>query len=378
MKTLKSNQVLLNLGGEEVLGKPPLIGLNERVLKKFGEEVIFSRSSSDQFVPSRYQGSDPNQLLACLNIGYSYHVGVRLSPDILWMLVIQGIADCIRFNPEGSRDKLVLHHAKEKIHVREDRLIRDSAAWENIPQKLLDGLTIKLGDKSELLQSMLPTFSTTSKSDFAAFQVGLLDVYSSYFEYSVSSKCHIPKILLEGSTADWENFNERLRKISKELNLGWWINHLIPIVKEIAQAASGALNLDFWQSMYKLDGESGGPFINGWIINFFPFIKASSYPGWDEKKLYPNWEIVQEMIIPEGKRKRVYGKNPFLGRNQEAKKLTENSFNEGLSSVSFIWEASGIELKMEMISGFIGASFMEKENCLYPSIGWLVRKRKES
>ena len=50
----------------------------------------------------------------------------------------------------------------------------------------------------------------------------------------------------------------------------WWTDKLLPIMERIARNAAGADDPDLWQSIYKINHESGGPFISGWIRWFFP------------------------------------------------------------------------------------------------------------
>src|SRR6185436_7574099 len=86
------------------------------------------------------------------------------------------------------------------------------------------------------------------------------------------SRCGIPQIVLEGTPEDWAVLAERTRGLG-QFGLAWWTEALAPILDEFVAASRGRANVPFWQSIYKLDGGSGGPYTSGWITAFFPYLK---------------------------------------------------------------------------------------------------------
>jgi hypothetical protein len=45
-----------------------------------------------------------------------------------------------------------------------------------------------------------------------------------------------------------------------------------PIVKELIATSEGKPNLEFWDDIYKYRTKYVSDYINGWIVNFFPYL----------------------------------------------------------------------------------------------------------
>ena len=56
----------------------------------------------------------------------------------------------------------------------------------------------------------------------------------------------------------------------------------MPVLEQFVSAADGTVDADFWNSLYKYRSESGGPYINGWINVFFPYLNSSDPSDEDE------------------------------------------------------------------------------------------------
>ena len=81
--------------------------------------------------------------------------------------------------------------------------------------------------------------------------------------------CGIPAMTLVGPTADWESLTQRAEGFAG-FGLERWLDVLGPILRQFVRASAGDVDTGFWRSLYKLDGESGGLVITGWITSFFP------------------------------------------------------------------------------------------------------------
>src|SRR5262249_50413395 len=119
---------------------------------------------------------------------------------------------------------------------------------------------------------LVPTFSTTGRVEKAAAEVVLLDTLQSYFSYEFVTCCGIPKVTLEGSAEDWHAIVARVQKMT-DLGLEWWTKPLLPVLNQFVAASRGKVDRGFWQSIYKLNDASGGPYITGWINAFFPYLR---------------------------------------------------------------------------------------------------------
>jgi hypothetical protein len=168
-----------------------------------------------------------------------------------------------------------------------------------------------------------------------------------YFNYAMTL-CGIPSITLEGTTQDWIEIVKNFRRF-RTYGLQWWIDKLEPILKQFAYASSGKVDQDFWQNIYKLQGGSGGPYITGWILKFFPYIGEASNPV----------------------------KNPYIERDPEPDKwmegLTMRSIPSGLSLAAVKCDDGVNQWDASFVAGFFGISQDAKTATLRPEVGWAVR-----
>src|SRR6185295_14083110 len=125
---------------------------------------------------------------------------------------------------------------------------------------------------SDIYDLLTPQFSTTGATEKTAFEIVLMDAVQEYFELWFTL-CGIPSITLEGSPDDWHNLQERTRKLG-DFQLDWWTKLLDPILNEFVQTSEGNINKPFWEDIYKYRTESGGPYITGWLVKFFPYIET--------------------------------------------------------------------------------------------------------
>jgi hypothetical protein len=188
----------------------------------------------------------------------------------------------------------------------------------------------------------------------------------SFFSYEFDTLCGIPQVVLEGAPADWEVLAERTRGIG-QFGLGWWTEVLGPILDEFTAASRGQVNVRFWQSIYKLHSWSGGPYTNGWITAFFPYLKdgqtgrASHENGW----LAQGGEELQALLFPE-----AMSDPDRFGRGPKT-----DAFPGGLSRAPFLWNYHWRRIKMEFLGGFVGVRQEADTLRLRPEIGWAVRKQ---
>jgi len=92
-----------------------------------------------------------------------------------------------------------------------------------------------------------------------------------FFSYYGVTLCGIPEITLLGTTEDWKSVRDRASALA-EYDLEWWTRELLPILDQFIAASEGRVDADFWKSIYKVQGGSGGPYISGWIVDLFPYL----------------------------------------------------------------------------------------------------------
>ncbi|MBM4152321.1 MAG: DUF4419 domain-containing protein [Kiritimatiellaceae bacterium] len=295
--------------------------------------------------------ADHNAFLEALHISFAQHRPLRISPDHIWLVLAQGFAAHVNHNSVKLREKIVRHTGKATLSVRRDDFIKGK--MENPWEEVFPELCQQMGEyvEKDLINSVTAKFSTTTPIEQAAFQITLMDALQNYFSYEVVSFCGIPSLILEGTPADWKALKERTKSFEK-YELTWWTKDLEPILQEFINASEGRVNVEFWNSMYKDDGVSGGPFVTGWISKLFPYLKG------------------------DGKER--YRVNPiFQAKHPEEVKIQFYSFPTGISKAPFTWDCFYRNYEMEFLGGFVGLTQDVPSKTIRPEIGWIVRENPE-
>jgi hypothetical protein len=309
------------------------------------------------------EGVEYHPVIAAIGLAFNDHRPLVLSPDCVWLLVAQGLANHVNANAEELRSRFVSHSGKFTLSVRRDDFIKGSPEnpWPEVFSEFSERLREHLGAETHDL--LLPSFSTTGAVERAAAEVVLLDAVQSYFSYEFATACGIPQVVLEGTPDDWETLAERTRGLER-FGLEWWTRSLGPILDQFVAASQGRADARFWRSIYNWDGGSGGPYISGWNTAFFPYLKdgetgrASRRNPW----LAKGGEKLDALLYPREKREPFgYG-------------LTTEDFPGGLARAPFLWNYLGQPFDMEFLGGFVGVRQETGTLRLRPEIGWAVRE----
>ncbi len=180
-----------------------------------------------------------------------------------------------------------------------------------------------------------------------------MDSVKSYFKYHLRTRCGIPQVVLEGTVADWERLRDRTQSLGKTYAVRWWTDRLLPILDRVARTAAGKADVPLWQSIYKWIDGSGGPYVTGWILAFFPYV------GRDEPK-DPNPALRPGYKTSE--------REPWING------LTTDQLPGPLSKVPFLWKYENRRFQMELLAGFVGFTQDVETLRLRPKIGWAVRE----
>ena len=290
---------------------------------------------------------DGNCLIGTVGQCFAEHRPLVLSPDMIWLTILQGFANHINLDPEKYRGRFVDFEGKEKIIVIRDDFIKGCRenTWEEVFPKFTDKIKEYIGDNYDMIMA---DFSTTGALERAAYEITMMDLVQSYFSYEFHTLCGIPEITLEGSKNDWEGVYNRAEKLAS-FDLAWWTDSLLPVLEQYIKASDGEVDGDFWHSIFKESGGSGGPYINGHIVALFPYLE-----GYKKKKVKNtclDWE-----------KSRVFG-----GVNYD-------NFPSGLSAAPFIWKyfPTNMQYDMRFYAGFFGSKQNMETKALKPVIGWSI------
>ena len=283
---------------------------------------------------------------------FDEHRPLVLSPDMIWLTILQGFANHINENSETYRKRFVDFEGKEKIVVRRDDFIKGCIEnpWEEVFPAFTSKIKEYIGEQN--YEMVVGDFSTTTSIEKAAYEVALLDIVQSYFSLEFHTKCGIPEITVEGSKEDWEKILTKTEALS-EFDLEWWTDGLMPVLEQFVSVSDQKIDGEFWRSFYKKNSGSGGPYISGYILNLFPYLKRGG------KKV----------------------KNAFLDRTEDKNRYfggaTEENFPSGLSSAPYLWKYLGQKFNMKFVAGFYGSEHNPETKALRPAIGWAITDEGE-
>jgi hypothetical protein len=289
-------------------------------------------------------------LLAAAHFAFSGHRPLVLSPDTIWVAIVQGFAQHVKNHGERLRRLFVGHEGKLEIVIERDDFVEGSPenAWDGAIRDFSAGIRGHLGGAYERL---VPDFSTTGPVERAACEVALLDAFRPYFEYRMVCICGIPEVTLEGTADDWRRLREKVEHLAP-YGLDWWLSSLRKACDQFARAASGDVDLRHWRDLYKREESYGWDVVNGWLVELVPYLKHG---------MTGNFTV----------------RNPLLG-DAEARVSTD-ALPGGVSLVPFRcrWAGRSEDEAMELLGGFVGVTQDADTLALRPKLGWAVRRAPE-
>lgn len=284
---------------------------------------------------------------AC-RLAYAKHLPLTLSPDMFWLLIVQGAAIHIKLNSEDLRYNFVNHKGKKELKVRRDDFRKGNPhnEWEEVFESFSNQIKENVGEEN--YDNFVAKFSTTTPEISAVYAITLMDTLQKYFSYTVSIMCGIPEIILEGEPEDWLSLIKKTVKMGDAYDLHNWLDPVLSKLGRIYQCLIEETPQDdeLWTSIYKLDRMSGVPYISGWIVNFFPYVVSKR--------------------VREGYQKR------------ERKNITSGEMPRGLSIAPFKWEFPAGYYDMEFVVGFTSVTQDPNTFAVRPKIGWAVKEAKSA
>lgn len=301
-----------------------------------------------------------NPLFHAVFLAYTYHIPLIISPDHIWLAIMQGFANHIRENSEKLRDKFVNFQGKMDLSVLKPDFVYGSPNndWDGVIEDFND--QIKKNVNEEFTKNFYASFSTTTKIEATSYNITIMDAMQNYFNFALYGGCTMTKIKMLGSLSDWQSIRQKAENL-KKFDLTWWADYLLPILDKLIKAFEGENDNVFWNSILKRAEPSASgskPYADGWIFNFFPYL----------------------FYDMEG----VYRKNPCLKsiekfltfpslKEMSSKEDVVSNLPDGLSSVPFKYTDFADNMKehdMRFSSGFVGCEF--DGEFIKPAIGWCV------
>ena len=330
----------------------------EKILRESGIDSSATKICTYSARDSKLVCFDRNACFEGFLTAYDNHYSLVLSPDMIWLLISQGISTHINMddNAEKLRERMVdFDGQKELIVVLGRDVLEYEEDWNWIIQAFSDSIDRNM--KSQFSDLMVCNFSTTGTLERITSQIGMMESVRKYFKYTMLLRgCGIPDVTLLGTPDDWKDIRSRIKRLD-DLDLGWWREMLEPVLDEFVNASEGKVNKEFWLDMVNKYAEAGpgvrgcGAVVdlpaqyNGWFTVFFPFSeeKDNSYSSSTHVIRTPKTVSHNTMVCSEIKKADV----KYI-------KLDEI-------------------LNLELWAGFIGMEMDWESRTLKPAMSWMVR-----
>lgn len=289
---------------------------------------------------------DQHALFAASLEAFNEHRPLVLSPDILWLSILHGVAYHVQENSEEMRSKFVNFQEKKTIEVRRDDFIKGSPnnPWPEVFPEFAAQIQEYIGNDN--YDRLIVPFTTTGPVEQASMDCALMDIVKNYFEYLFRTCCGTPSITFEGEPKDYETIIEKTDSIGKAYDMEWWTEHLTETLTLIHDFVGGKSDGEkLRHDWFNKGGASGGPYFNGHVIRFFPYLKNHN----------ENY------------------RNPYLNNNENCsffRGISSDNVPQGLRSVPFTWEYFNNKIPMKFLTGFVGITYNEETHAVRPEIGW--------
>ena len=315
--------------------------------------------ASSNYYTSKVYIKGINNILQGFYSAYENHLPIRLTPDIIWLLIVQGFAQHVNFNAEYLRKKFVNFEGKKtleiiinKYHSYKQMKSRD---YEDLFENLTEKIKENIGE--ELINTIDFNFSTSNKITKVVGYTSIMSSMKHYFEYQAfCHMCNYPYIILDGKLEDWESILKKTKELAK-YDLKGWVSHLENPLNEIIKTKKGKINKEFWKKIlypdkvderieigiykYKTIQVDG---IKGWLLLFFPYFKDGDFRYNTSLKTKDLSKLPDRLL-----------KTPLLMKSDD----------EG-------------ETPMIIYSGFLGMKVdKKKDNLVTAEIGWFVKEKSK-
>ena len=239
-----------------------------------------------------------SSLIKGLVLAYKNHYPITVSPDMIWLLILQGFSRFMEKYAEQVREEFVNFTGQKELKIRrleETPYTATKEVWDGIMKEFTEKIGQNVGKAT--IETLECNFTTTTQATQVTSQVSIMSAMKQYFTYRVlMAGCGISSITLEGSIEDWIKIKSKLEYLSTK-GLKWWTDHLIPIIDNIIETnryyhSRGKLShelIEFWKGMIRLKGtgEMYDPhIINGWIVKFIPNLNGEKPEVYEELNEY--------------------------------------------------------------------------------------------
>ena len=310
---------------------------------------------------------------------WALHYPIRFKPEHIWLLILQAVAVHVNQNAEKLRTKFVNHERKIALEVQRDEFVlgSDTNDWKDVIQEFME--QIDANTVQDTVQLVDCDFSGSTIMDKLCAKVTIIGPCKSYSECGMNTICGFPQIKLDGTKGDWLKLKEKtivlLRdKVNDEFGSEWG-KALLPVLDRFIGAFEGDIDCLFWNSMIKRGaqgGSGGSSFYSGWINVFFPFttgdMKNQSCVPYSMDSAYVLQGFQKKMCTVSTGSMSLWGDEAAGGEVAE--------FPTGLGEAPVNWKCDGRNLRLKLITGFIGFQQDPTTLEICANLGWCIAHEK--
>jgi len=186
------------------------------------------------------------------------HLGVIVTPDIIWYTLLCEMTLIIKANPKKFQDLFSTTDKKQDIVIHCDDIVL--MPLDSLCDVLRDRIPINTTD-------FFPIFSTRTPKSLHAFQAAFCDMCSPYYNYSMLL-CNIPKIDVQGTLDDWKYLLDKWNNLCKIVYSDSWTTTVSHVLTTLIDNFG---NKEFWKTIFSVKrcGSGGQIEILGWFVSLF-------------------------------------------------------------------------------------------------------------
>jgi hypothetical protein len=234
--------------------KKPTMILNDFVTTKdiynslnMGPSFDCSKPDTD----AKMRHTKMHAFIETILLSYVHHLPLILSPDDVWITIMQGFGIHMEKNGERLRSKFVDFQGKKELWVirNEPYWFLRNNDWGPAFGEWADLIKENIGEKNH--STLVPKFSTTGLLQQQVLDTCLMNSMESYFIYCMGGGCGIPVVKMLGTLDDWEILRKRTKALDT-YGCAHWVDPLLPILDKFIAAYKGEVDKDFWDMCIKM------------------------------------------------------------------------------------------------------------------------------
>jgi len=268
--------MILTLSNEKI-GTPtkPSRWSNEEqdwVTSNYKQDFLQSVAEVNREIQTIYQCDNLDDMSQHYHLNYmqylykcwSDHLGIVVTPDIIWYTLLCEVASLVKQQPEEYRHLFSTYSEKKEIVIPNSDPVVMS----------LETLIVALKDVVPIETSaFFPEFSTRTLKSFHAFQAAFCDMCSPYYNYSMYL-CNIPKVDVKGTLEDWKYLLDKWKKLP--ICQSNWTQTVADVLNQLVENFNSE---NFWKTIFSVKhcGSGGQIEVIGWFSKLFREIPRVKY-----------------------------------------------------------------------------------------------------